>query len=775
VLVGSNDGFLHAFDAGQPDTDSSKGSVQDADCVWSNVTDGTGAEIWAFLPPDLLPRLRDTLLNHQYMMDGNVMVRDVWLDGAPADNSTGNPVSGGNPNDGVKQKNEFRTIAVVSERSGGTQFTALDITNAFVFSNNPATTLRPRPTFKWSFPPPRSDDAQYMAQSWTDFSPRPPPIGPVRFEAATGEHVTGTGTSPTGAAQPFVEKWVVMLNGGYDPTLTRGRAVWMVDIWTGAVYWRFTDADFKANVVGSAANTSVSMFPVPAGIGMVDVGDPSNGTALDTDNFFDSATWGDLGGNLFVARFDQPGQRGTNGRVTNWKAARTFEQGRTSTDVQNATNRNEFYYMTSNAFEPQRHQLRTLLGAGNREQILEQGAGCGPDNLMSCCQSGCSVSTTSTMNYGVCSSAGAFQCSATGQMSTSPTFNQGCTTSGASACTLGTVTTTCTTDANCSSGYQCRSNTCTPVFQSMSTYALNCGTNNTTTGAGNAVCDNNGYCTVTPVGTGHDLTPTSAGTCPNKARFYGIWSYGGFTGTGGVVAAKTMSTVDATWTTAQTFDQNRFTDVASFTKAGTCTFTPDHSCSLVDTTQAHLSSKGALTCDSGTKCQATIDDPGWFYTYNVTCPTQVTCNSGCTNEKTASGSAIINRCVTWNSFLPKGSATSGSNPCQNAQTAQQAAIGYSSQFVSGVPSLACNQGIDATDDVVYRGSARTTIAPPAAPMARNSVTKGGKVYYSTLQLDPGTAANSTGSGSGSVAAPLYWLEDSRDAHMCRHVSGSNCK
>ena len=106
------------------------------------------------------------MLNHQYMVDGNVMVRDVWADG-----------TNGGSSDGKKQKTEFRTLAVFTEGSGGTQFTALDVTGSFVTDRSQT----PHPAVLWTFPPPRSDDAQYMGQSWSDFSPRPPPIGPVRL------------------------------------------------------------------------------------------------------------------------------------------------------------------------------------------------------------------------------------------------------------------------------------------------------------------------------------------------------------------------------------------------------------------------------------------------------------------------------------------------------------------------------------------------------------------------------------------------------------------
>ncbi|HET6438350.1 MAG TPA: hypothetical protein VFG59_09835 [Anaeromyxobacter sp.] len=752
VLVGSNDGFLHAFDAGGQD--ASTGS-QDIDCAWPNVTDGTGEEIWAFVPPDLLPRLRDTMQNHQYMVDGNVMVRDIWVDGA-----------NGGSSDGKKQKTEFRTMAIFGERSGGTQFTALDVTDAF--STDPST--RPQPAFKWSFPPPLSDDAQYMGESWSDFSPRPPPIGPVRLVTGQGE---ADPAFPDGAQRGWIEKWVVMLNGGYDPTMTRGRAVWTVDAWSGAVLWRYTDTDFKTNVLGGSGATNAGMFPVAAGIAMLDVGDPAAFSTMDSDNFFDTATWGDLGGQVWVARFDQPGKRdNTTHRVTNWRAARAFEEGRTSTGDQFGTNRSEFYYMTSNALEQQRRQIRTMIGSGDREQILSQGMGCGPDNLMSCCQAGCKASVTTTVSYnngdptkytGGCQSSATFACTATTGKMTYGALNQGCGTSGAAVCA---------------------SNATTQAYSSTAGFTLNCGATTDTTFSGSTICDQNGLCTVNPVGTGHDLTPANAGTCANKSKFYAIWTYGGLdpnaTGSDPTLHAKKFSTVATDdYSTAVTFDRNRFTDVAGYSSGADCSYTKSQNCALVNTTQAHVDSSGNLTClDASSACSATVDDPGWYYTYNVTCPTQAACSSSCTWEKTASGSAVVNSCATWNSFLPKGAAQSGTNdPCQGAETQQQGAIAYSSNFVSGVPTLACNQGrSDATEqDTTYRGTSRTTITPPAAPMARNSITAGGKVYYSTLQLDPGTPATSSSSGSRNVAAPLYWLEVPRDAHACRHESNTNCE
>ena len=123
-----------------------------------------------------------------------------------------------------------------------------------------------------------------------------------------------------------------MLNGGYDPTLMvarpRGVDGRRVDRYG---LWRFTDDDFKAqNRPTPRAAPACSRSRPPWR--MADIGDPAQ-PRFDGDGFFDTATWGDLGGNLFVARFHEPGELDpTTGRVTNWFAARTFEQQRRSND-----------------------------------------------------------------------------------------------------------------------------------------------------------------------------------------------------------------------------------------------------------------------------------------------------------------------------------------------------------------------------------------------------------------------------------------------------------
>jgi type IV pilus assembly protein PilY1 len=714
VLVGANDGMLHAFDAGSPD------STQPADAFGVYpIGNGTGEELWAFIPPDLLPRLKDLLSGHQYMVDGNIMVRDVWVDA----NSNSQ-----------KEKTEYHTMAIVGERSGGTQWTALDVTDPT------------SPTVKWAFPPPGSDDAKYMGESWADFPPRPPPIGPVKI-------------ANSGVARGFDERWVVMINGGYDPALMQGRAVFMLDVWTGRTLWRFTDDDFKSQL-GFGSGTS--MFSVPAGVAMFDVGNLGS-AVLDADLFYDTATWGDLGGNLWVARFQTPGTiDASTHRVSNWFAARAFEEQRRTDDLQYAAGRSEFYSMTANVYDGNTKTVHTYLGSGNREHMMQQGAACGPDNLLSCCQGGCDVTASQSDDYGTCGFSNQFSC--TGGALQRPTTS----TSGS-----------CTDPATCAGGSSGK-------FTSSTTLQFTCpGVTGTQTATAQVWCDGNGVCstcnaasggsagpgttncsTLLPVGTTHDISSSALGT-PPRSRFYGVWSYGRD-------PKKTFSDLAS----ARTFDANRFTDRAAY--SGTCYGPTGGNCVLVDVTQATLQPGGTsrvLTqgCANGaTTCWATQDDAGWFYEYGDRCPA-ANCGSQTTwtDEKTASGGTVLSGCAVWSGFRPYGQSTS-TDPCSGS-IGTPLVYQYSVDFLSGMQSTTCGY-LDASTGIYSKASPRATTAPPSAATVRVTVNPKGQVQYSTLQIDPGPPPSKQPlSTRSSIMEQLYWLEVPRQLHSCRHVSAASCE
>ncbi|WP_415258753.1 pilus assembly protein [Thauera phenylacetica] len=98
VLVGANDGMLHAFDA------------------------DTGAERWAYVPAAVIPNLHKlankdygntAVVPHQYYVDGSITVGDICVANDCSDAGS----------------SDWRTIAVVGLGKGGQAYFALDITD----------------------------------------------------------------------------------------------------------------------------------------------------------------------------------------------------------------------------------------------------------------------------------------------------------------------------------------------------------------------------------------------------------------------------------------------------------------------------------------------------------------------------------------------------------------------------------------------------------------------------------------------------------------------
>jgi type IV pilus assembly protein PilY1 len=128
ILVGANDGMLHAFSA------------------------ETGEEVWAYIPNAVLKQLKTMKDVHTYYVDSSPKVADVWFDSDPSNET--------------KKADEWKTVLVCGLRKGGKSYFALDITD----------TTTPR--FLWEFPKP-SDTATLaeMGESWSE-----PAIGRVKIE-----------------------------------------------------------------------------------------------------------------------------------------------------------------------------------------------------------------------------------------------------------------------------------------------------------------------------------------------------------------------------------------------------------------------------------------------------------------------------------------------------------------------------------------------------------------------------------------------------------------
>lgn len=116
LLVGTNEGMLHAFDAGVAGLErletAAGGSFDEV-----RFGDGSGREIFAFVPRPMLSELREraTSSRHDWGVDGSPRAADVFID----------PVYAERPDPGDR---EWRTVVVGGFRRGAPGYYALDVT-----------------------------------------------------------------------------------------------------------------------------------------------------------------------------------------------------------------------------------------------------------------------------------------------------------------------------------------------------------------------------------------------------------------------------------------------------------------------------------------------------------------------------------------------------------------------------------------------------------------------------------------------------------------------
>ncbi len=232
IFVGANDGMLHCID------------------------DDTGNELWGFVPPEHLDRLkRLTDADHDYFVDGSP---------------------------GVYSRSGQK-ILVVGSRRGGEHYTALDITDL----NAPRLLYRIGPNILDPIPlnTPDTDSYERLGQSWSR---------PERAVIATGSSVSTTGC---GVEVNTTKTDVLVLSGGFDnnqdqdtpaPTDSVGRGVFAVDLTTGLP-------------VGGLRISPVTHPSLGLTHSVVDVSLFDH----DNDGIVSRLYFGDLGGHLFAFKDDE--------------------------------------------------------------------------------------------------------------------------------------------------------------------------------------------------------------------------------------------------------------------------------------------------------------------------------------------------------------------------------------------------------------------------------------------------------------------------------------
>ena len=698
VLVGANDGMLHAFDAGSPTTSppTLNSGVGFRQVVYGP---GTGNEVWAFIPPDQLPRLwlmmRD---GHQLSMDGDIMVRDVWVDGRANDKGgsgyTNSPL--------VKQDVEYHTVAVAGERQGGNHFVALDITDTTT------------PKMLWIYPPPCSADEQQFGQTYGQFSPRPPPIGPVLLQTANT-------AGPANYGYPHTEeRWVTFLNGGHSAFNTRGRAAAMLDVFTGQPL-------FKAAYNPGSTDPNDPALQMRFGFGataaLVDYG---RGSAFAQDGFFDTAVIGDEGGQIWTFRFGEPGHiNATTGLVDNWTFGRAYEPNSSASN--DPRYHLPIYTVASTTVESDNGWLRAYVGSGDRAHIRSLGGGdCRPDDPMSCISAGCALNSSLTLDNGTSHYTSTFATgattSSTAPLMASPTQAQS--TVSTNACNYGNASETIT-------------------VSSCPTAAMNFTEPLTFTCSGSPfTCTDGAFKQPTP-NTNRGLATTSPSpVAPNS--FVSVVVLADATGSPSRVRRMNLPA------DADTYDLNRLSGCGNATCAAnmpSAGMTGD----LVDVSATTAST----TAVSGN--QAGRTSAGWVVRYGII------------DEKTATSSTILSGCVIWSSLQPTGGAVG----CASAGSSS--APFYQADVITGAPNCAASFLSGST---YARSIARNVLSPPPEPAASIAVGAGGNALrYSTLEIQPGgqNVTQMTVGTSSELLQMLYSLPVSIDQHICRHVDPTTCE
>src|SRR6202035_2270597 len=237
LLIGANDGQLHAFDAG----------------LWNTATgkfdSGTGEELFSYVPRLVMPIVRSQAEGTAqiFSVDGSPAIGDVFIDPK-------HPASGP-----VPTNREWRTVVVGGLREGGSidggglvgdaisGYYALDITQPDVLGSGNAPVPSPGRlpsclnASNLNVAPGGCGTLPFPSVLW-EFTDS---VGTARLdEDANGAPDLGaTWSVPTIArikvteSGNVVEKWVAIFGGGFDavnkPTMKSGNYIYIVDIETG--------------------------------------------------------------------------------------------------------------------------------------------------------------------------------------------------------------------------------------------------------------------------------------------------------------------------------------------------------------------------------------------------------------------------------------------------------------------------------------------------------------------------------------------------------------
>lgn len=248
LFIASDDGQLHAFDAGRfarTDNSDNDPNVSVKDGRFNN---GTGIEIFAYTPRLLLERLKtlaDSSIGHEWGLDGTPAAGDVRIDPVHLGVGSSDPPKA--------DDRQWRTVLVGGMRRGGQGYYALDITRPDkMIEEKEGGTL----TIGWK-PEDPTQEVPTCFRANGNPTANPGDCDPAGFNYPevlwefTDPDLGDTWSSPDVGAIEVIEngnrvlKYVAVFGGGMDPggflreaDVTAGRMLYIVDVETGKMLYK---------------------------------------------------------------------------------------------------------------------------------------------------------------------------------------------------------------------------------------------------------------------------------------------------------------------------------------------------------------------------------------------------------------------------------------------------------------------------------------------------------------------------------------------------------
>ena len=348
LVFGANDGQVHAVDLGT--FEYTTGPEEDGE-----YNDGTGRELFAYVPRGVLPNLlaQAEASDHDWDVDSPIRVSDVFVD----------PEHDGFPN---ADDREWRTVAIGGLRRGGNLYYALDMTqpdkldgedvgvpiNGYVPScweeedtsdcgENPFGAALWELTDTWDEDPVAATGNGYadLGQTWSVAN-----TGRIRVLEPDGSGGTDK-----------VDKFVAIFGGGLDSSKAGNQGNWlyMADIETGLII-------YKRRLAGSAASE-------PAAVD------------TDQDGYIDTIYIGTLNGYLYKADISEAQLLNSTATITEYstgvpvmRTVRRIVAPEWDPFVVFDTGGRPIYYPPSVIFVAKRAQFSVAFGTGDREDILSK-------------------------------------------------------------------------------------------------------------------------------------------------------------------------------------------------------------------------------------------------------------------------------------------------------------------------------------------------------------------------------------------------------------------